>query len=53
MMKTFSVLKQMKTMPTPTSEEKTQVGQDIQAEIIGAVSKATTEDAGFSSAEKI
>ena len=31
------------TMPTPTSDERTQVDQDIQDEIIGVASKTTTE----------
>ena len=39
------------TMPTPTSDWRTQVDQDIQDEMIGAVSKTTTEKADFSSAE--
>ena len=39
------------TMPTPTSDERTQVDQDIQDEIIGAASKTTTGKADFSSAE--
>ena len=37
------------TMPTPTSDERTQVDQDIQAEQIGVASKTTTEEADFSS----
>ena len=39
------------TMHTPTSDQRTLVDQDIQAEIIGAVSKTTTEEADFSSAD--
>ena len=39
------------TIPTPTSDERTQVDQDIQDEIIGAASKTTTEEADFSSAD--
>ena len=39
------------TMPTPTSDVRTQVDQTIQAEQIGAASKTTTEEADFSSAE--
>ena len=39
------------TMPTPTSDERSPVDQDIQDEIIGAATKTTTEEANFSSAE--
>ena len=39
------------TMPTPTSDERSPVDQDIQDEIIGAATKTTTEEADFSSAE--
>ena len=39
------------TMPTPTSDERSPVDQDIQDEIIGVASKTTTEEADFSSAE--
>ena len=39
------------TIPTPTSDERTQVDQDIQDDIIGAASKTTTEEADFSSAD--
>ena len=39
------------TMPTPTSDERSPVNQDIQDEIIGVAPKTTTEEAGFSSAE--
>ena len=36
------------TIPTPTSDERTQVDQGIQDDIIGAASKRTTEKADFS-----
>ena len=39
------------TMFTPTSDERTQVDQDIQDEIIGVASKITTEEADFSSVD--
>ena len=39
------------TMPTPTSDERTQVDEDIQDEIIGMASETTTEEADFSSAD--
>ena len=39
------------TMPTPTSDERSPVDQNIQDEIIGAATKTTTEEADFSSAE--
>ena len=39
------------TMPTPTSDERTQVDQNIQTEQIGVATKTTTEEADFSSAE--
>ena len=48
MMKTFSAEAE-ETMPTPTSDERTQVDQDIQEEIIRAASKTTIVD--FSSAD--
>ena len=39
------------TIPTPTSDERPQVDQDIPDQIIGAASKTTTEEADFSSAD--
>ena len=39
------------TIPTPTSDERTLVDQDIQDKIIGAASKTITEEADFSSAD--
>ena len=39
------------TMPTPTSDERSPVDQDIQDEIIGVATKTTTEEADFSSVE--
>ena len=39
------------TIPTPTSDERTQVDQDIPDEIIGAASETSPEEADFSSAD--
>ena len=39
------------TIPTPTSDERTQVNQDIPDEIIGAASETTPEEADFSSTD--
>ena len=47
----FFSAKAEETMPTPTSDERTQVDQDIQDEIIGVASKTTTEEVDFSSAD--
>ena len=51
MMKTFSVMKLKITIPSPTSDERAPVEQDIHDEIIGVTTKTTSEEADFSSAE--
>ena len=47
----LSSTKAEETMPTSTSDGRTQVDQPIQAEQIGAASKTTTGEVNFSSAE--
>ena len=39
------------TIPTPISDERTQVDQDIPDEIIGSASETIPEEADFSSAD--
>ena len=47
----FFSAKAEETIPTPISDERTLVDQDIQDKIIGAASKTTTEEADFSSTD--